>query len=163
MLKRLSPDRKIRTLIIYTRIGNALMTPNRRKFWLLAFSSLFAVVGAGTFLALKPSWLKLPPCFFHEATGLYCPGCGSTRALQRILQGDLFGAFRCNLLTIPGLVSVVYLFVLEMYDLWVGVSRFCKSALWLGQVLLVLLIAFAILRNIPWHGFDFLRPPPSLS
>ena len=28
------------------------------------------------------------PCIFHLLTGLYCPGCGGTRAVKYLLQGD---------------------------------------------------------------------------
>lgn len=28
------------------------------------------------------------PCLFHLMTGLYCPGCGGTRAVKYLLQGD---------------------------------------------------------------------------
>lgn len=27
------------------------------------------------------------PCLFHEWTGLYCPGCGGTRAVKALLGG----------------------------------------------------------------------------
>lgn len=44
-----------------------------------------------------------PPCLFRLATGLQCPGCGSTRALHHLLHGDVAGAFRLNslLLAVP--------------------------------------------------------------
>lgn len=29
------------------------------------------------------------PCLFHLLTGLYCPGCGGTRAFLALLRGDL--------------------------------------------------------------------------
>ena len=32
------------------------------------------------------------PCLFRLATGLYCPGCGGTRALRLLLKGDLIGS-----------------------------------------------------------------------
>ncbi|MBQ2106068.1 MAG: DUF2752 domain-containing protein, partial [Lachnospiraceae bacterium] len=28
------------------------------------------------------------PCVVQELTGLYCPGCGGTRALKALLKGD---------------------------------------------------------------------------
>lgn len=27
------------------------------------------------------------PCLFHALTGLYCPGCGGTRAIKALLKG----------------------------------------------------------------------------
>lgn len=33
------------------------------------------------------------PCLFHEFTGLYCPGCGGTRAAIALLHGRLITSF----------------------------------------------------------------------
>lgn len=30
-----------------------------------------------------------PPCAFHMLTGLYCPGCGGTRAVRALMHGRL--------------------------------------------------------------------------
>lgn len=35
----------------------------------------------------------LPPCIFHEFTGLYCPGCGGTRAIVLLSQGHFVKSF----------------------------------------------------------------------
>ncbi|MBQ7796120.1 MAG: DUF2752 domain-containing protein [Lachnospiraceae bacterium] len=35
-------------------------------------------------------WLAITgklPCIFHEMTGLYCPGCGGTRAIKALFKG----------------------------------------------------------------------------
>lgn len=34
------------------------------------------------------------PCLFHAMTGLYCPGCGGTRAVWYLLHGHLCLSFR---------------------------------------------------------------------
>lgn len=34
------------------------------------------------------------PCLFHLMTGLYCPGCGGTRAVRALLRGDLAMSFQ---------------------------------------------------------------------
>lgn len=31
----------------------------------------------------------LPPCIIHSRTGLYCPGCGGTRAVNALLHGHI--------------------------------------------------------------------------
>ena len=33
------------------------------------------------------------PCMFHKATGLYCPGCGGTRAVLALLEGQILQSF----------------------------------------------------------------------
>lgn len=41
-------------------------------------------------------WIKQGqgfPCLFHWITGLYCPGCGGTRAIGALLQGQLLKSF----------------------------------------------------------------------
>ena len=43
----------------------------------------------------------LPQCSFYRLTGLYCSGCGTTRALYAALHGDFYAAFRYNLLLFP--------------------------------------------------------------
>lgn len=35
----------------------------------------------------------MKPCFFHTITGLYCPGCGGTRAVLFFLQGHFIQSF----------------------------------------------------------------------
>lgn len=37
-------------------------------------------------------WLSLTgkiPCMFQKLTGLYCPGCGGTRAVKALLRGNI--------------------------------------------------------------------------
>lgn len=35
----------------------------------------------------------IPPCLFHRVSGLYCPGCGGTRAVKSLLEGRLTACF----------------------------------------------------------------------
>jgi hypothetical protein len=55
---------------------------------------------AGLTLLLRPLWIAatefLPPCPWHELTGWPCPGCGTTRAIVRLLHADPFGALAAN-------------------------------------------------------------------
>ncbi len=34
----------------------------------------------------------LVPCVFHSVTGFYCPGCGGTRAVAVLLEGNVFAS-----------------------------------------------------------------------
>jgi hypothetical protein len=49
----------------------------------------------------------LPPCFFHQVTGLPCPTCGGTRATLALLSGDVPGALHANPLAAVALVVLV--------------------------------------------------------
>ncbi len=49
----------------------------------------------------------LPPCFFHQVTGLPCVTCGGTHAALALLSGDLPGALHENPLVAAALVLLV--------------------------------------------------------
>jgi len=50
------------------------------------------------FLRFAPAWAErfYPRCLWRMATGLYCPGCGTLRALQSLAMFDFEGAFLYN-------------------------------------------------------------------
>ena len=61
------------------------------------------------------NWLKKTlglgfPCLFHTLTGLYCPGCGGTRAIRSLLKGDLRMSFQYH----PLVLYAVFILFLEM-------------------------------------------------
>jgi len=62
-------------------------------------AALWAVC-AGLALLLRPLWIACavfaPPCLWRAWTGWPCPGCGTTRALVRLLHVDLSGALALN-------------------------------------------------------------------
>lgn len=39
-------------------------------------------------------WIFHMPCLLRLLTGWYCPGCGGTRAVKYLMQGDLYMSFR---------------------------------------------------------------------
>lgn len=48
------------------------------------------------------------PCMFHEVTGLYCPGCGGTRACMYLLHGNILRSLQYHPL-VPYVAFVVLL------------------------------------------------------
>lgn len=52
----------------------------------------------------------IPPCLFHQISGLYCPGCGGTRAIHALIEGDLIASFLYH----PFVLYVAVLYALFM-------------------------------------------------
>jgi Protein of unknown function (DUF2752) len=99
-----------------------------------------------------------PVCFFHQTTGLLCPGCGALRGLHQLLHGHLAAAFRFN----PMLV--VFLPFLLWYGARYGLlqarnqpASLGLSPVWLWLFLAVVLVV-SVLRNLPGASFALLRP-----
>lgn len=54
----------------------------------LIFLVLGSCIGALYYLVLR-DMLPQMPCLFDRLLGIYCPGCGGTRALKALLHGRL--------------------------------------------------------------------------
>jgi len=126
--------------------------------------SVFGVLA----LWLRRSDLKdpspyLPRCFFHDATGLFCPGCGNTRAAHALMHGDLIEALRQNAYTVIALPFLAFA-AWQTWWFWIRPGRPRESKLkWRHSYTLVAvgsLAAFTLLRNLPWAPFSWLAPDP---
>ena len=95
------------------------------------------------------------PCLFYEITGYYCPGCGITRLLFSLLKLDFYQAFRYNpLIFILIIITGIYWLVKFILKKFMNISIAIPNYVY--YILLVIVIIFGILRNIPM--FDFLNP-----
>jgi hypothetical protein len=87
------------------------------------------------------------PCIFLEKYGILCPGCGNTRAVRAVLEGNFIEAFRYNI-TIP-LVIALFLFYYIVFVLkYIGltVKQFVKREI-VVTLLIIVLIIYYFLRN----------------
>jgi hypothetical protein len=94
-----------------------------------------------------------PPCMFHSMTGLYCPGCGSTRALYQLVHGHPSAAFAMNPLFVTLFPILVYAFL--SYAL-LGIRGRGLPRFFVNPTLLKLI--FWIIRNLPFYPFNLLAP-----
>lgn len=124
---------------------------------------LFAAAGFFYIFTFNPETQKslFIPCPIHLLTGLYCPGCGNTRALHALVHLDITGMLDYNLMFPFLFVILGWLLAGEYLNLLLG-----KRVLWLPKrvspVLIALaclvLAAFTVLRNIPIFPFTILAP-----
>ena len=100
-----------------------------------------------------------PVCPFLGLTGCYCPGCGTLRGLHQLMHGNFLAAFGYNPYTILTLPVIAYSFAtggLRAYRLPAPPRIFIPAPLiW---ALLVAVLAFWLLRNLPFASFSFLAP-----
>jgi Protein of unknown function (DUF2752) len=100
-----------------------------------------------------------PPCPLHYFTGLYCPGCGSLRALHQLLLGNWHTAWAMNPLTCVLLPFLIYGLASEL-GLWLRgrpLPQIFIPGKWI-YVLCAVIVLFGILRNLPFYPFDLLAP-----
>ena len=100
-----------------------------------------------------------PPCIFYALTGLHCPGCGTLRAVHQLLHGDLIAAFGYNPYTMLALPIIGYAFLSALLLSAYGKrlpTVFVHPALIWG--LLVAVLSFWVLRNVPVYPFTVLAP-----
>ena len=136
-----------------------LVESKRAGGWLLVLSFLTLAVGGAVLYVFNPGeWGFYPFCFFHRATGLLCPGCGSLRAMHQLLHGHATVALRFN---------AVFVLSLPLLG-WCGarvavgklrhkpVSYSIRPAWWWTG--LTVLVIFGILRNMPFAHRLWLAP-----
>lgn len=146
-----------------TTAQSAPPAPARRRAGRRGWAS-FAVVTAGSLAAAatlasvdpnEPG--HYPTCPFLWTTGLYCPGCGTLRALHDVLHGDPAGALARNPLAVAMMPVLVFAWVcwglrLAGYD---APQPTRLDARWIWALLGVVL-TYWLLRNVP--GWTWLSP-----
>jgi len=87
-------------------------------------------------------------CPVAALTGLWCPACGGLRATHDLAHGDLAGAWSMN----PLWVLVIPV-VVALWGRWLVRSargrRATPAPTWAAWLLLVVLVGFGVLRNVP--------------
>lgn len=124
------------------------MVTDRAKFF--GAGMVCATLAAAVVFAFDPTRVSLfPPCPLHQYTGLWCPGCGTTRAMHQLLHGNVAAAFRFNPLAISLLPVIGYLAIRREEQV--------MKPVWIWTLLGVV-VAFGVLRNIPVYPFNLLAP-----
>lgn len=138
-----------------------------------------AGIAAALLYAIDPARSALvPPCLFNRLTGLYCPGCGSMRALHAALHGDLALAVDFNALAVfllPFLLYSLGRMVLpglrpgrmerrsgDAASAWSSPVMFNMASVfertYSSRLVLVVVLSFWAVRNLPWRPFATLAP-----
>jgi hypothetical protein len=131
-----------------------------RKYLLPIGMMLPGAAGIVLLRAFDPANSRLfPPCPVYYFTGLYCPGCGSLRALHQLLHGNLATAWAMNPLSVLLFPFLAYGLICEAaFHLRQHRLPQCPlSGAWI-RALCAAILLFGIARNLPFHPFDLLAP-----
>ena len=145
------------------------ITPDIRPGWYTPRAQIVlaacACGAACAFLyAVDPSRHAVyPQCLLYNTTGIYCAGCGATRAVHALLHGRLLDALHDNALFVTALPLFFYIagsYALAAWfaDAWPKIPVDTRVIARRGIALFALMAAFMLLRNLPGAPFDWLRP-----
>lgn len=130
----------------------------RAPSWLGPVAMGAAAVGACTVVGLTSDDATVgPACPFRAATGLDCPGCGGTRAVRALTQGDLGRAADHNLLFLLVLPLLV-----AGWALWLGRSldlthrRLLRWTPTTNAVVAAVLASWWVARALPFEPLSHL-------
>lgn len=100
-----------------------------------------------------------PTCYLFTSTGIYCPGCGGTRAAEALVHFRVGEAMRQNAWAVSALllgIPLVSLAALRVRFPGMSVFGFFRWRPWMVWFLVATIGLFWILRNVP--VFDWLAP-----
>jgi hypothetical protein len=129
------------------------------KFFLYSAAAL-TIVLLYYFFDAREERSFFPHCPFNTLTGLYCPGCGSQRVLTAILHGDIISAVKYNVLAVIAIPFLLYSLVVFIHNVFYKKQlqqRFFYSPVFV-RIVLISVLAFWVLRNIPIFPFTLLAP-----
>lgn len=140
-----------------------LATPTPWARRVTALGTGAALAGSAAVVALNdPSapGSRFPACPFHATTGLWCPGCGLTRGVHQLLNGHPLAAISYNVFVPVVVVAVVAAWWGYVRTAWgrPGLALPVRWQAWLSRAMPVVLVAYAVLRNIPAAPFRALAP-----
>lgn len=102
-----------------------------------------------------------PQCLFRQLTGWHCSGCGATRCLHAMLHLRFEEALRKNVLAFAG-VPVLGFFFLRSLWRWMRhrpqPPPLRAPSPWLAVAVVVAILGFGVVRNLPWPPFTWLAP-----
>ncbi|GAA3029888.1 DUF2752 domain-containing protein [Gordonia defluvii] len=150
---RRAPDRTDRLIAVAERFGrNRLIGP---------VAVVVGVAAVGTVIWFGDPTTPgghLPTCPTKSLLGIVCPGCGTMRMVDSLMHGDFRAAVHYNAVGLVALFLLAWSFVAYCVRLWSGRRwRTWQHWRYSAMVILVVVVAWFVIRNIPIAPFTALR------
>ncbi len=88
------------------------------------------------------------PCMLYKLTGIKCPGCGMTRSVHYLVNGNIKQSMWYNLMLIPIIILVIYALYRYIRYLVKNEEIINKVLENLLKVFLVIILIFGVARNL---------------
>jgi hypothetical protein len=125
--------------------------PTQIRTWHTLVVLAIVAIGSSVLFLFNPAQHGFYPlCVFHKLTGLNCPGCGALRALHQLSHGHVLEALRLNALLVLALPFLLFALTRAWWQQQAGnrQTRPLLRPVWVWMMLVVI-VAFGILRNLP--------------
>ncbi len=130
-----------------------------QKFWRILFA-----VGAPVSVLVGTAYFYFHgskiPCIIYTVFHVYCCGCGATRALEDLMHFRILEALDHNVFFVLSLPFVSYYFFKQYIRISTGkdIIPFVKLKPRTVIMILMIILAFGVVRNIPFYPFTILAP-----
>ncbi len=94
--------------------------PRRIPGWLVTVGVLGGIVLLVLARIEPAGQFFFPRCWLYQLTGIQCPGCGATRAVHALLNGEFERAWRLNALVVGAIPLLAWLAVRGVRGWWTG-------------------------------------------
>lgn len=130
----------------------------RKTLYILGW--LLLLLAAVCFTLAKVCGIRITrlmlPCIFHTVTGLYCPGCGGTRAVRLLCQGHIVESLYYHPFVLYGALLYVWFMISNSIEYLSGGRvkigmRYRKWYVVLGVIILALNFAIKNGVMLIWH------------
>ncbi|MGN0459424.1 MAG: DUF2752 domain-containing protein [Ruminococcus sp.] len=91
--------------------------------------------------------IPLPQCLTYKYLGVYCPGCGMTRSVIALLNGDILLSLRDNALIILGILLVLAIYLELVFKVFGKRLRFPIHSNKFIFGVLIFIGVYSVLRN----------------
>lgn len=113
---------------------------------------VFLAVGAGlgaVYVLLVRDILPQLPCLLYASTGIYCPGCGGTRAIKALLQGRfLLSLWYHPLIPYGAVIAGGFMLTQGLHRLGFRKVRGWKFHSWYLYVSVIIIVCNFLLKNL---------------
>lgn len=130
---------------------------SRFRFWTLACDLLLLILVVLLVFFWRPVVSLFGECALYSTTGLWCPGCGTTRMFLALRNFDFWRAFCMNPLVFLLLCYLLLALLLCNLNVLFGWRAYRwllnERALW---IIAACCVCFALVRNLPFPPFCYL-------